>query len=196
MGTESRLRAENAALRLALKGIIWSLVGVGIFANCTASHAEQPAGGGKQIAQWVTPTATGVPTMTVEAPLVSVEAPLVSVATPALPTVAAPAQAQAAVGALSACYENPDRYNWQKYAAQYDWPMNQIAEVVRRESRGDLCAVNASSGAICWIQDISGSETYLDPANCMAQGYRKWVAGGRDFYAHWCRWWGLSACPW
>ena len=90
---------------------------------------------------------------------------------------------------LEECYNNPDRYNWRAYAAVYDWPLDELAVVIDNESKGDLCAINPTSGAICWIQEISGSYAYLDPAACMAQGYSKWVSGGRSFWQHWYQWW-------
>lgn len=94
--------------------------------------------------------------------------------------------------ALAQCREHPDRFNWRPYAIAVgfpEWVLDELAYVVQNESGGDLCARNPSSGAICWVQQISGEARFLDPATCMAIGYSKWVDGGRDFYKHWFRWW-------
>jgi hypothetical protein len=90
---------------------------------------------------------------------------------------------------LEKCYQNPDRYNWIKYASTYDWPLDQVAFIVDLESKGDLCSINSSSGAICWIQQHPGDYIFLDPVLCMSQAYSKWVDGGGSWWRHWCRWW-------
>lgn len=90
------------------------------------------------------------------------------------------------------CAQHPDRFNWEPYALAAGFPehvLPELAHVIQRESSGDLCAVNPSSGAICWIQQISGEDLYYDPAACMAIGYAKWVDGGYDFWRHWYQWW-------
>lgn len=95
--------------------------------------------------------------------------------------------------ALGRCREHPDRFNWQKYVQAYDWPLEEVAYVIHAESRGDLCAVNRSSGAACWFQILSAEQYlpgYLDPESCVAAAYRKWLDGGRSFERHWYRWWG------
>lgn len=92
----------------------------------------------------------------------------------------------------SSCFDNPDRYEWQKYAALVGFPesaMEELAYVIKHESGGDLCAYNRSSGASCWIQQVPGAAQFFDPYTCMSQGYAKWVDGGRDFYRHWYQWW-------
>ncbi len=93
---------------------------------------------------------------------------------------------------LEACKVHPDRYNWRPYAIAAgfpDWVLSELAGVIRIESRGDLCAINSSSGATCWIQQYPGGEAFLGPGTCMAQGFAKWKAGGQDFWQHWYQWW-------
>lgn len=90
------------------------------------------------------------------------------------------------------CYAREDRYDWRSYALAAGFPESVLPEleyVVSKESGGDLCAVNVSSGATCWIQQFPGGDAFLDPSTCMAQGYAKWVAGGHDFWQHWFQWW-------
>lgn len=115
-----------------------------------------------------------------------------------VPTVRADARPGAALStniaaALEQCRQNPDRYNWKAYALAAGFPAHvvdgEMEYVIGHESGGDLCARNPSSGAICWVQQISGEAKYLDPATCMGIGFAKWVDGGRDFYKHWYRWW-------
>lgn len=94
--------------------------------------------------------------------------------------------------ALGACREHPDRFNWRKYAEKYDWPLDEVAFVINAESRGDLCAVNRTTGAACWFQILSAEQYlpgYLDPEACVLAAYRKWLDGGRSFERHWYRWW-------
>lgn len=95
--------------------------------------------------------------------------------------------------APQSCYDNPDRYNWQKYALMVGFPEEVIPEltiIVNAESGGDLCAVNQGSGASCWIQQLPGGPQFFDPVTCMSQGYAKWLDGGRSFWRHWYQWWG------
>lgn len=91
------------------------------------------------------------------------------------------------------CYQNPDRYEWRKYALAAGFPESVLPEleyIISTESGFDLCAVNREiSGATCWIQQTPGGDDFFDPTTCMAQGYYKWVAGGRDFWQHWYQWW-------
>ncbi|MDZ7727186.1 MAG: hypothetical protein U5Q44_02750 [Dehalococcoidia bacterium] len=89
----------------------------------------------------------------------------------------------------SACLEHPDRFNWEKYAGAYDWPMGEAAEVVAHESSGDLCAINPSSGATCWFQIHPGGPEYLDPEACVAAAYAKWQNSGGSFAEDWYRYW-------
>lgn len=104
-----------------------------------------------------------------------------------------PALSTNIAAALEQCRQNPDRYNWKAYALAAGFPADvvngEMEYVIQNESGGDLCARNPSSGAICWVQQISGEPKYLDPATCMAVGFAKWVDGGRDFHKHWYRWW-------
>jgi hypothetical protein len=91
------------------------------------------------------------------------------------------------------CANHPDRYNWQPYALAAgfpEWAMSELAVIISHESGGDLCAVNSSSGASCWIQQLPGGPQFFDPVRCMSQGYSKWVDGGQSFYRHWYQWWG------
>jgi hypothetical protein len=95
--------------------------------------------------------------------------------------------------ALEICRDHPDRYNWRPYALAAgfpDWVLPELEGVIRVESTFDLCAINRTSGATCWIQQYPGGEEFLDPAVCMDQGFMKWEAGGRDFWQHWRQWWG------
>lgn len=115
----------------------------------------------------------------------------------AIPTLTPEVVAPAA-SAYELCLVNPDRFNWQKYAAAYSWPLDQVAQIVHTESGGDLCAVNASSGATCWIQQHPGGPAFFDPTVCMSQAYAKWVDGGDSWWRHWCRWWPAAiqhTCP-
>lgn len=99
----------------------------------------------------------------------------------------------------SSCYDHPDRFNWQKYALAVGFPPDvvdgELAKIVQAESTGDLCAVNSSSGATCWIQQLPGGPQFFDPISCMSQGYSKWVDGARNypdrspFWQHWYQWW-------
>lgn len=99
----------------------------------------------------------------------------------------------------TACHDHPDRFNWQKYALAVGFPQDvvdgELAKIVQAESTGDLCAVNSSSGATCWIQQLPGGPQFFDPISCMSQGYSKWVDGGRNypdrspFWQHWYQWW-------
>jgi hypothetical protein len=114
----------------------------------------------------------------------------------ATPTPAEPAEPIVVAASTSTwvggCYDHPDRYNWQPYARAAgfpEWAMEELAYVIHVESRGDLCAVNSSSGATCWIQQYPGGTAFLDPVVCMAQGYAKWLDGGQAFERHWYRWW-------
>ena len=88
----------------------------------------------------------------------------------------------------SNCYDNPDRFNWIKYAEIYDWPLDEGANVVKAESGGDLCAINSSSGASCWWQIYPPPSDVLDPARCTYYAYVKW-SDGRNFYNHWYKFW-------
>jgi hypothetical protein len=124
-----------------------------------------------------------------EAPTAPKPAETLSGSTQAASGAVAAPQGGSWADAMAACLVHPDRYNWRAYAAAYDWPLDELANVIAHESTGDLCAVNASSGATCWIQQHPGGVAFLDPATCMAQGYSKWVSGGRSFYAHWYAWW-------
>jgi hypothetical protein len=93
------------------------------------------------------------------------------------------------VSSYEECLVHPDRYNWMAYAVQYDWPLDELANVIQHESGGDLCAINPTSGATCWIQNHPGGAAFLDPQTCMAQGYGKWISGGRSFATHWYAFW-------
>lgn len=124
-----------------------------------------------------------------EAPVAPKQAETLSGSTQAASVGVAAPQGGSWAEAMAACLVHPDRYNWRAYAAAYDWPLDELANVIAHESGGDLCAVNASSGATCWIQQHPGGAAFLDPATCMAQGYSKWVSGGRSFAAHWYAFW-------
>lgn len=79
---------------------------------------------------------------------------------------------------LERCLSAPYRFNWYEYASAYDWPLDQVEKIIITESGGDLCAINSSSGATCWIQQHPGGDAFLDPQTCMSQAYSKWVDGG------------------
>ena len=117
------------------------------------------------------------------------EVPVVAAAIGAPHELSAPAKV-----APQSCYDNPDRYNWQKYALLVGFPadvMPELQKIINVESGGgDLCAINQKSGASCWIQQLPGGEQFFDPYTCMSQGYAKWLDGGRSFYRHWYQWWG------
>jgi len=87
------------------------------------------------------------------------------------------------------CYEHPDRFNWMKYAEKYDWPLDELAYIIHNESGGDLCAINPTSGASCWIQQYPTYEGIFNPETCMYQGYKKWKDGNNSFKKHWYDWW-------
>ncbi len=112
---------------------------------------------------------------------------------PPLPDAHAAFRVPGLADAVARCYQNPERYAWRAYASAYDWPLDEVARVVAAESGGDLCAVNAQTGAACWFQILS-AEPYLpryinDPHYCVAIAYAKWLDGGRNFTKHWYRWW-------
>lgn len=152
-------------------------------------------------------TATPSPTATVQQPDLNRVTEAFAMALPSptpTPTLAPPAPAPpsnvaAAAAGFSwandpACLAHPDRFNWQKYALAAGFPEQvvsgeEMATVIRKESEGDLCAVNRTSGATCWIQQVPGGPQYFDPHACMSIGFAKWQDGGDSFERHWYRWW-------
>lgn len=95
-----------------------------------------------------------------------------------------------------ACMARWDRFDWREYAVQYPWPVEDVGYVVYVETAGtmDLCSVNRSSGATCWLQLLSGDNEaiqrgYLNPRTCMDAAYAKWLDGGGDFARHWFNHW-------
>lgn len=125
-------------------------------------------------------------------PVPTLAAPIHSLVTAA--EVAPPQPLPAYSDAYTACLSNPERYNWEYWALVAGFPeyvihSPEMQTLIHTESGGDLCAINRSSGAICWIQQYPGSDVFLDPLRCMQQGYSKW-APTQSFYDHWYKFWG------
>lgn len=129
----------------------------------------------------VTPTPTTVPPTATATPVPPTPVPPTPVPEATTPPEAGDPHA--------ACLEHPDRFNWEKYAGAYDWPMGEVGEVIAHESGGDLCAINPSSGATCWFQIHPGGPGYLDPEACVAAAYAKWQSSGGSFADDWYRHW-------
>lgn len=134
-------------------------------------------------------TSTPVPVPTLAAP----KAPQATAAEVAPPK-PLPSNSNSDSSAYTACLSNPERYNWEYWALVAGFPeyvihSPEMQTLIHTESGGDLCAINRSSGAICWIQQYPGSDVFLDPLRCMQQGYSKW-APTQSFYDHWYKFWG------
>jgi len=164
---------------------------------CTAeAPAQEPWQVAPQNQRTATPThtPTNTPTNTPTPLPTFTPTPVPPTATPVPyvpPRVSAQGSAPQPI-ATGGCHGHPDRYNWQKYAYLVgfpEWVMPELAVIVRSESGGDLCAVNPSSGATCWIQQHPGGSQFFDPMLCMSQGYSKWLDGGQSFYRHWYAHW-------
>lgn len=143
----------------------------------------------------VTPTPTLTPTATENVPVKNTPTPTVVIQIPT-PTPkhisAASAPAPVVISGRQSCFDHPDRYNWQKYARLVgfpQWVMDELSYVIQKESSGDLCARNVSSGASCWVQLHPGRPEYFDPLTCMRGGFKKWMDGGQSFQKHWFNHW-------
>jgi hypothetical protein len=174
------VRATIPALKTALLGVVLLLIpllGTGSTGATENGSPDVPQTAQEAISPVTLPGITrgGLPPRPVVVPGLSYDQPEAPVLTP-----------------REVCEAHPDRYDWRPYALAAgfpEWVLPELAQVIHVESRGDLCAVNKSSGATCWIQQYPGGEEWLDPERCMAQGFYKWEAGGRSFEPHWYRWW-------
>lgn len=134
-----------------------------------------------------TPTPTPTPT-----PVPPTPTPVPPMPTPVPPT-PIPQQESESSNSYVACEDRSDRYDWKSYAIAAGFPPSvvhgEMENVVQKESGGDLCAVNPTSGATCWVQIHPGGSEYLDPMTCMREGYRKWKSDGGSFQTHWYNHW-------
>lgn len=77
----------------------------------------------------------------------------------------------------------PEVARWRSLAAQYDWPVDEVLEVMACESGGDPGATNGPYRGLMqiWLDNALGQNLY-DPATNLAVAYQMWSVDG------WAQW--------
>jgi len=138
-----------------------------------------------------TPTATATSTLT-PAPTLT-PTPILPTPTPIPPTPTPPPAPAPRAAAQAASYGGFTYTveQWRDMVCAYAWPCDEALNVIKHESGGDPNVYNHEGSGACGLFQLLPCEG-TDPATNIAGAFRKWLDGGRDFFAHWYRYWRRS----